>query len=242
MPKKEVVMAQSEGPPKPPYLSFKTFIGIMDGLGMGLPTRIDRSLFPSHSGAVKGTIISALEYLGLISDSGIPTPVFKEWVDANEEDRPEIFKKILRGQYKFVFSESLDLEKATTGQLEEAFRDQGVTGETVRKGMTFLLQACDVAKIPVSPHIKPRRNPSSTRKKRSPSHGDGAGLGKRPAPQPPSSPRQNRGALNLEEMLLAKFPEFNPDWPPEQQEKWFDSFRIFQQRIMGNNGNDTLED
>ncbi len=232
-------MAQIEGNPKPPYLSYKTFDGVMNFLGRGLPTRIDKSLFLNHSGAIQGQIISALKYLGLIHDDGTPSQAIKKWVDSEEGSRPEVLSEILRGQYKFVFSDSFDLEKATTGQLEESFRDQGVTGDTVRKGIAFFLQACEAANIPVSPHIKRRGSSSSANKKRNTAGGNSIGKGS--SPKRTRSRRPKKPAQNMEEMLLAKFPEFDPAWPPEQQKKWFDAFKIFQRQILPIDGDESPE-
>ena len=225
-------MAQNKSNPKPPpYLAYKTFVSVIDFLASsGLPNRIDKSLFPSQSGAVQGLIIAALEYLDLIDSKGLPTSKLEELVATNEVGRPQILEQILRSQYRFIFTDGFDLEKTTTAQLEEGFRSQGIGGETVRKCMTFFLQACKAAKIRVSPHINTPRKPSpsgSGRAQRPSSNG--GGKSKRRVRIVPKTPK------SIEEMLLEKFPEFDPAWPLDQQEKWFEAFNRFQKRFLGKN-------
>ena len=221
-------MARSKSTTKsPPYLPYKTFIGVVDSLATsGIPTRIDKSLFQNKSGAVQSQILSALEYLNLIDSNKTPTSILEEYVNADDVGRVEVLEKILRQQYRFIFTEGFDIEKTTTAQLEEVFRNQGIGGETIRKCITFLLQACKAANIRFSPHVTTPRKPTSTvRKPRSPS--SGGNPSKRQSRQAKSEPQ------SIEEMLLRKFPDFDPNWPEEQQSKWFDAFSQFQSRLFG---------
>ena len=230
-------MPRNEPDRKPPYLPYRTLGTVIEGLGSGLPTRIDRSLFPGQSGAVQGQIILALQYLDLISEDGTPTPTLEALAGADEEGHPQILEGILRQQYRFLFSDGFDLEKTTSAQLEERFRDQGLGGDTVRKGIAFFLQACEAANIPVSRHIKPRRQSSASRRRAS---SNGSGKGKSVSRKKSAA----TSAKTIEEMLLAKFPEFDPGWPEEQQKKWFDAFSRFQRRLLASDesGDEAEED
>ena len=225
-------MAQGKPTSKsPPYLSYKTFIGVIDGLASsGIPNRIDKSLFQNQSGAVQSQIISSLEYLNLIDSTNTPTSILEKLVKVDEDGRAEVLGDILRNQYRFIFTDTFDIEKTTTAQLEEVFRSQGIGGETIRKCITFLMQACKAAKIRVSPHITPpRKTTPSGRKPRTPTNGGG-----RPKRQPQPQPQPEKtNPESIEKMLLDKFPAFNPEWPDEQQQKWFDAFNQFQRRLLG---------
>ena len=242
--KKEIVMAQKkDAAPKPPYLAYKTFDGVINGWdNSGLPTRIDKSLFSSQSGGVQGQIISALEFLGLISDGGVPTSTLTELVSTDKAGRQPIFWKILRGRYTFIFTEDFDLEKTTPAQLDERFRSQDIEGETIRKSVTFFLQACEAANISVSPHIKTRRKRSSSRRPRRSSNNsrssDNNGNG---SAQSGSTDDQNT-SKSLDRLVLEKFPEFDPSWSEEQQKNWYEAFDALHRRLAGENADEAEED
>src|SRR5689334_844024 len=62
---KRARMANDKTSPKsiPPYVSFKTFDGFLEGLRTrGIPSRIDRSLMSNLSGASQSQLMVALRY------------------------------------------------------------------------------------------------------------------------------------------------------------------------------------
>ena len=209
----------------PPYLSFKTFSSFIQGLRVGIPTRIDRSVLNTMSGAVQGQLMSALRYLGLVSPHSVTTERLASLVNSEGAERERVLCGILKEDYPFLFTDaSFDLQRATTGELEEAFRKVGASGETIRKCAAFFLAAAKAAGITVSPHIKTSgitRAPSNRPKRISPTNNSSLEL----TPQqdgflastvpPPASWSQ---------MLLAKFPSFDPAWSDDVKAKWFESF------------------
>lgn len=208
----------------PPYLSYKTFSGFIQGLKVGIPTRIDRSVLNTMSGAVQGHLMSALRYLGLVSQHAVTTEKLASLVNSEGTERERVLSGILKEGYPFIFAEpAFDLQRATTGQLEEAFRKVGASGETIRKCVAFFLGAAKAAGIQVSPYIKTSgitRSPSNKSKKSSPVN------------NATDLPQQPEGFLastvpplaSWSQMLLAKFPSFDPGWPDGVKAKWFESF------------------
>lgn len=139
----------------PAYVSYKTFTNFINSLKeSGAPSQIDRSMLKGMSGSAQSAILGSLEYLKLISKIGNILPKFQQLIDAEEKDRPTILRDIVEAAYPFLFSGAIDLKRATTKQVEDEFRKQGVSGSTVVKCIAFFLAAAKAAQIVVSPHVK----------------------------------------------------------------------------------------
>jgi len=140
-------------PPNPqpgraaPYVPFRTFFTALDGLEAGLPNRIDRSLWPSLSGAAQGQLLAAFRFLGLVDEDGSPGAALHE-LASNPETRRRGLRRILEKSYPDLIA--LDLAKTSPRQLEEAMRRYGFTGATLRKAISFFLQAASYAELPMS--------------------------------------------------------------------------------------------
>lgn len=141
----------------PPYLPYKTFRNFIDGLRVGIPGRIDRSVIPSLSGVTQSMLIGALRYFNLTNSDGRPTELLGGLVSAEPVDRQRLLQNLLRTGYPFMFSGTINLENATTKEVQEAFAGAGVSGDTVRKAVAFFLAAAQDADIPLSQYIKVRR-------------------------------------------------------------------------------------
>jgi Family of unknown function (DUF5343) len=139
-------------PGTPPYISFKTLTNLFERLQQThLPPRIDRSYLDGMSGGYQTQVVAALRWLDLIGDNGETRPVLVA-LATKPESRPQVVAELLRSRYSSVFA--LSDANATQGQLEEAFRDFGVSGSTLRKAVAFFLHAARYAEISVSPHFK----------------------------------------------------------------------------------------
>ncbi len=68
------------GRPVVPYVPFKTFLTALDALEAGLPNQLDRSVWPSYSGAIQGQLLGAFRFLGLMDEGNCPTPALGELV------------------------------------------------------------------------------------------------------------------------------------------------------------------
>lgn len=142
----------SKPPAAPPYVSFKTLINLLDRLQeTHLPPRIDRSYLTGLSGGYQTQVIAALRWLGLIDEKGEVTSVLAALAQ-NPEQRPKLIGELLRAHYPAMFA--LSGKNATQGQLEEEFRNFGITGSTLRSAIAFFMNAARYAEIPVSPHFK----------------------------------------------------------------------------------------
>src|SRR5690606_23652198 len=97
--------------------------------------------------------------------TGEPSKELQQLVDSPEEQRGTLLRPVLERSYSFLFNGSIDLKRATTKQVEDAFRAQGISGSTVVKCMSFFLAAAKAAGIQVSPHVKTPARPRATTKR-----------------------------------------------------------------------------
>lgn len=225
----EMAQEQADVRSIPPYVPYKTFRTFIDGLRTAMPSRIDRSLMGTMSGATQGQLISALRYLDLITDNGTPTQKLKDFAKADGEARKEVLADIAGAAYLDVFrGDNVDLDSGTYKQLHEAFAATGANGDTVRKCIAFWLLINKDADLTVSPHFTVRgsRGPArpSMKKKRPATRDPWTTEEDPPAPRPASAAPRTRF-----EVLLEKFPQFDPSWEADVQAKWFDAFDKLQQ-------------
>lgn len=214
--------AQNEQPLKPPYVAYRTFCNSLNKLQeRGVPGRIDASVFAGQSGSGIAALLAAYKYLGLMKENGAPSDTLKALVAAKEGERGPLMRELLDSRYDFLDAPHMDLANATTQQVESVFRERGITGSTITKAVSFFLSAAQDAGLSVSKHIKtpqPKRNGGSSGKSR---------RAKAPAAaQQPIDPTGNRTPSKSSpvELLLAKFPDFDPAWPEDIKKNWFESF------------------
>ena len=209
----------------PPYVPYRTFTNFLDSLKRGIPQRIDRSLMGSTSGSLQRQIMQALEYLHLITNTGTPTEQLERLVHSDGPQKQEALKEVLESGYTFLFRDGIQLDRATASQFRERFEKTGATGDTLRKCMAFFLTAAKAADIGLSPHIKKVPGPlSSAVKARRTPQAKTAVKTSQPAVQEERS-SQTAPTIDtaLEKMILAKMPDFNPEWSEEAQKSWLDT-------------------
>jgi hypothetical protein len=223
----------------PPYVSYRSFLTLLEDLQRGLPSRIDRSYWgDKFSGSTGTQLMSALRFLNLIDSNSLPTSQLKDLVSSRGTQRSEILRKISQESFSFLVSNSFESEIATYAQLEEVFNDvYQVDRDVARKCIKFFIEIANDAGIPLSPYItkkaKTSRLPIVTEK--FPKH---------------TRTRTNQGILipqsmeliphstSWKELLLTKFPSFDPTWPNDVQIKWFEAFDELLKRgfISSNDG------
>ena len=147
----------------PPYVAFRTFLTALEHLEQGLPNQIDRSVWPSFSGASQGHLIAAFRFLRLIDDNNQTQPILEHLVE-DKENRKAILQEILQEKYADIFS--IGLTKASPKQLEEAIARYGVKGSTHKKAISFFLQAAQYAELPLSPFLTNKIRSVSITKRR----------------------------------------------------------------------------
>jgi hypothetical protein len=205
-----------------PYISYQTIKTFIAPLKEHvIPNRIDKSLLRSFSGAVQAQLMTALKFLRLINEDGTPSESLKKLVSAYGTDNwEEELQGVLRDSYPELFD--IPLAKVSPSEFSEAFKKSyPCEGETLRKGITFFLNAGRDAGVSFSPFLlknaKPRSGPVAKRRGRIANKNgrkdeaeDNAGGAKSLIP-PASS----------EDPWLAKYPAFDPNWGPEIQKGWF---------------------
>lgn len=202
----------------PPYVAFKTFSNFVDGLRQnGLPNRIDRSVMPNISGGYQKQLLNALEYLGLITEHGRVNPRFEELVAARGELQVSRLGELLRSSYPFLFEDDF-LKNATTTQIREKFSQFGLTGDTLSKSVMFFMNAAKQAKIELSPYIKPYKGRVRSAEPRKAGTTTKSSKGSKVYRHEPEQ------SQDWNQLLLSKFPEFDPGWDATVQAKWFEMF------------------
>ncbi len=148
------------------YIPFKTLLTALNYLKEhGVPNVIDKTVFPTMSGVNQSQTISALRFLNLIDDSGIPAAELKD-LASDEDHRAELLKPILETAYADVFAGNLS--GMSPSQFDGIFSAEtyGVNGDTLTKARTFFLKAAEYAKVPLSSHLTRRSRKSGPRRKK----------------------------------------------------------------------------
>lgn len=136
---------------KPPYISFRTLLNLVEKMAdQGTPPRIDRTFLSGSEGG-KTQVLAALRSLGFIDGDGNVTPLLTRMVK-NPAERGQIVKELL--EENFPEPVRLGSINATQGQLQDAFKAYGISGDTMRKAIAFYLRAAEFAGVPVSQHFK----------------------------------------------------------------------------------------
>jgi hypothetical protein len=215
---------------KPPYLPYSTFKNFLASIKAGaIPSRIDKSLLDRYSGSVQSWLISALKFFGFTDDGGKPQPELESFIESEEQDRKKIWRELFDKAYAPLIN-GLDLTRATPGELSERFAAQGLSGETLIKCHAFFAAAAEDAGVTLADHLKVRPKPSGPRKSRKNRNGGTSD----DLPQPPPPGAATTTQKTMREMLLEKFPEFDPAWSEDLQTKWFAGF----EKLMKSTGTD----
>jgi hypothetical protein len=188
--------------------------------------------------------MTALKVLGLVDSEGHPEPVLEELVFAEGERRRALLSGLLQDYYRPVFT--LDLTRATKNQFHEAFRSFGAREGVLVKCEAFFIQAALTAGIQLSQYILAGRHQGRRRPHAGKGSGRGgrsgqvasAGVGLNPAVTQDASSVANGASaieiaapeaspalaakLNVAEMILSKYPDFDPSWTADVQAKWLD--------------------
>lgn len=156
----------------PPMVSFKTVSNALaDFKAKGvLPPTIDKRIWPTYSNTVANQLVSALKFLRLIDDAGVPTSALQHLVAAHgdEEQWAEVLESTVRLSYMQVLD--VELDKVHGSHLRDKFKEVfGLEGDPQRKAIAFFLFAARDAGMTLSPYLKLRErgpNRSASRKKR----------------------------------------------------------------------------
>ncbi|MBC7602279.1 hypothetical protein RCH10_003828 [Variovorax sp. GrIS 2.14] len=141
----------------PAYGSFKSFNSFMEARRDDghITDVVDRSLMSNFAGSTAGELLAALKYLGFVTERGAPTTLYREYVPAEDESRVPLLEAALKSAYPYLFAaENFNIERATSQQVLEQFRAQGINGSTLARAIMFFLAGAKQAGIKVSPNIR----------------------------------------------------------------------------------------
>ena len=213
----------------PPYISYRTFWNFISRLQEGIPARVDRSYWGDVlSGSTGNHLMATLRFLGLVDANATPTARLRQLVPARGEQRTELLKQITSESFIFLLEGSLDPQTATYSQLEEVFRDSfQSTGDVNRKCIKFFVALAADAGIPLSPHVIRRfRTNTGTSGTKTPAKRIRVKTNRNlVVPQlVPHPVEEIKPRTSWEEILLTKFPPFDPSWSEEVKLNWFKAF------------------
>ena len=223
----------------PPYVSYRSFLTLLEELQRGCPSRIDRSYWgDKFSGSTGTQLMSALRFLNLVDSSGIPTKQLIDLVGARGASKSDILRKVSQESFTFLGSNTFESEKATYSQLEEVFNENyQVDRDVARKCIKFFTELANDAGIPLSPFItkKSKNSRQATVVEKVPKR-----IGTRTNQNiiVPQNAELIPHTSSWKELLLTKFPSFDPTWPNDVQIKWFEAFDELLKRgfISSNDG------
>lgn len=214
----------------PPYAPYRSFRNYCESLKQGIPSQIDRSVMRNMSGALQSQLTATLRYLGLINGTGQPTDRLSRLVNSEGRERQTVLQDIAKAAYPYLFRErEFDLKTATPKMLADKFADLNASGATVGKCISFFIALAKEAEIPLAPHLLVMRGNRTSKPRRT-----------KPDQIPPTpTPNANGTPLATDltsmpwnQLLLSKFPSFDPSWSDEVKSKWFDGFhRLMRQGL-----------
>lgn len=151
------------------YAPFKTFLSAVESLEQGVPQRIDSSIWPSYSGAIRSQLLGAFRFLRLVDENSRPTQELKQLIE-HKTARKSVLRKILEASYPELVG--MNLSTTTPKQFDEAMRGFGMQGDTHVKATSFFLQAARYSELPISPLLLERRpRGTATRKQKTTNSG-----------------------------------------------------------------------
>jgi len=209
----------------PPYVPYATFTSALDALkNHGIPAsgKIDKTIWESQSGSIRGQLILAFRFLGLIDANNHVLPTLPPLVNAaSPVERKPLLKKLIEDKYRGIIA--LNLQTISPGQLDDAFRKLGISGSTLKAATRFFIKACAELGIPIAQRFSERTRATGPRGPRKKKVASG------PNKSNGHDHVQHGGNGSWEEQLLGKFPSFDPAWSDELKAKWFAGF----ERLMG---------
>jgi len=217
----------------PPYVPFKTFKQVLlDMAGSVVPRRMDSSYWgPGKSGATQASLNSAFKFFGFVNDNKDATPKLDDFVKRLKAKDKDALRELIFEAYQDATGKVNDLDSATLGQLRESFKSAySLDGGMLQKALRFFIHATTDAGVTLSPYITSGTR-GSGRASAKPRGRAKRGRDSMPRQEPATSETFNRTA-SVAELLLNKFPDFDPEWSEETKQKWFDSLRDLKQLLQ----------
>lgn len=211
--------------PRPPYVTYATWVRVLDDVRERRPTHLDGSYFRELglSDSTGVTVKQALWFLGLVEGDNMPTQNLLELAAAMGDDRKRLIRQILDEAYGPIVGD-VDLEHATMGHLLDSFKRAGAEGNVGHKCVTFFLALAKDAGMTLSSSLLTKSRVGAAQRREI---GDGSGSRGVASVQRSRVPRRIPGAANASH-LANKLPAFDPGWPKEVREEWLAHHRALQ--------------
>lgn len=208
-----------------PYVSFRTFLNLLDKLQSGgIPQHIDRHYWGGFlAGSVGPQVMGALRFLGLINpESNEPTPALERLVAP--DTRKVALAELLRERYAAVWEAGIDPSRTTPGYLESTIgKLYKIEGETRRKAVTFFVHAAKFAELPLSSQLmantRQRRAPSTSTRRGRPKGGSSTPPSGDSPPQEQQPPLPDSGPYAILHEWLRQLPQ-EGRWTLERRDRW----------------------
>lgn len=227
--------------PTAPYVSYRTFRNWIEGLRHdSLPRTIDSSLMSNLSGAVQSQLRPALRYLQLVDDENRPLDRLAQLINARDEERSGVLMEILNESYGFFVGEDgvIDLSRETPNTFSAKLRETGLNGESVRRAESFFIQIAADAGISIPKRLTAGRAGGERRKSTGTSRPTKSTRKEKASSTVNESPKYNPPPQQAEaqmtwkqkmkqsiiEKMSEKYPDFDPTWDVEVQQKWYDGW------------------
>ena len=152
-------------PQTAPYVPFRTFLTALETIERACPNQLDRSVWPSYSGAIRGQLLATFRFLGLMDETQSPSPELRELL-ARREERPALLRRLIEKRYAPLVA--LDLPRTSPHQLEEAMRRYGLSGATHKKAVSFFLRAAQYTGMPLSVLLRSKTHSAAPRRRKAP--------------------------------------------------------------------------
>ena len=211
----------------PPYSPYKPFKDVLVQMaGSVVPRRLDNYFWGSEkSGATQASLNSAFRFFGFIDDDKNATKKLDEFIERFKANEKQALADLVADSYRDAAAKIADLDSATLGQLREAFKDAyAVDKDMLKKAVRFFVYAITDAGRTLSPYIVPKTRGTARAASRPRSRVHRQRVTPQPSPAPPEGDGA-KPAPTVGQMLLAKMPDFDPEWAEETQQKWFDAMR-----------------
>ncbi len=220
-----MVMKAKDRGSRPPYVTYATWMRVLEDVRERKPTQLDNSYFRDLglSDSTGVTVRAALSFLGLIEGDGMPTENFLELAGAEVNDRKRLLRQIVDEAYGPIVG-GVDLEHATMGHLQDRFKRVGAEGDVGNKCVTFFLALAKDAGMTLSASLLTKSRVGAPQRR------DGGGLvSSSQAISTVSRGRPSRRSTGAGPThLVSKLPAFDPGWPKEVREEWLAHHRTLQ--------------
>lgn len=153
----------------PPYISYNTFKTMLEWLkSEGVPLRFDRSFWQAKFSGSNGTQLAAtLRFFELLSNN-TPRPELERLVNATPADQRMMLRKLITDSYRLVPFE--ELPRATPAMVRAWFKSYPIDGHTLRKAISFFVNAAKDTEIQISNAAKKMAKTKSSTSGRDATH------------------------------------------------------------------------